>query len=486
MNNILLMALSTLKKEKKENIVEVKDFNYTGTYNAQLEPMVMCMYDQMAKNKAGMDENDKITVVTLLTEDAKKITENFAGETACNYYEKKIPEICNGKATMEPIDVDENNPAEGIKKTVDFIRNLEDRGKLWIDTHGGFRDVALVLESVVSLLKVDNIVPDKIYGVRYNGLISDFVNQKSSYYMFEFVSGMNEFINYGRVNILDKYYEAFPNDKLNEVLNAMKDISNGTEECNPTLYINGLNDLGEKIDRIGDTDTDTDTDHLMAIFSDYIKKSYGVLLDEKRRTVVDIIERCTKKNLVQQALTILETLMPEEIVKRGILKYDEKDLEQIQRLKPKYETDEQFVVNSYVTTFDYNGLSIKVENREKTKKKTKHRTNNDDEKSYIEHVCKGENNGNEFFLGSDKREDDKVVLVSLGKKSGPKLGVSTNISSDELWKKAGKLMHLHYALKRCRNKFNHCDPERASTDSIIEALNKYVSLARGLFDKIEC
>ncbi len=474
MNNILLMALSTLKKVEEENIVEVKDFNYTETYNAQLEPMVMCMYDQMTKNKAGMDKNDKITVVALLTKDAKNITENFAGKTAYNYYEEKIPEICAGKATMKPIDVDENNPAEGIRKTVDFIRNLEDRGKLWIDTHGGFRDVALVLESVVSLLKVDNIVPDEIFGVRYNDQISDFVNQKSSYYMFEFVSGMNEFINYGRVNILDEYYKAFPNDNLKEVLKAMREISNGTEECNPRHYQKGLDDLGEIIDGISSTDP------LMAIFSDYIKKSYGVLLDKKRRTVVDIIERCTQKNLVQQALTILETLMPEEIVKRKILQYDEKYIAQIekehQRLKPKYETDEQFIVNAYVSSWDYNGLSVK-------KNKNKARTRDDDEKSYIEYVCEGGDRGSNDFLGSTNTNNGGCVPVKLGEKNKDAItiDVSTCIDSDDLWQKAGKLMHLHCALKRCRNKFNHCDSNRPSTKIIIEALKKYVYLARGLF-----
>lgn len=474
MNNILLMALSTLKKEKEVSTFEVKEFGYSETYNAQLEPMVMCMYDQMINNQAGMNENDNIIVVTLLTKDVLNNDNNFAEKTAYDYYKEKIAEICKDKAIIKPVEIDENNPVEGIRKTVDEIRSIEDRGKFWIDTHGGFRDVVLALESVVSLLKVDKIVPDEIFGVRYNNKVSDFVNQKSSYYMFEFVSGMNEFINYGRVKILDRYYKEFPNDNLKEVLIAMRNISNGTEECNPRLYQEGLDGLGVIIDKIDSTDP------LMGIFSDYIKNSYGVLLDKKSRTAVDIIDRCTQKNLVQQALTILETLMPEEIVKRGILMYDKKDLEQINKdnkgLKPRYESDEQFIVNSYVTSWDYNGLSVTINGKKKK---------DDDEISYLKQFCKNEDNGNSSFLGSVSRNSE-CVPVKLGEKAQKviTIKVKTCVNNDEVWQKVGKLMHLHCALKRCRNKFNHCDPDRPSTELIIKALKKYVYLARGIFSNI--
>ena len=266
MDHILLMALSTLKNSKEEGKFKVDKYNSEGTYYGQLEPMIMCMHDQMINNRAGMNGKDKIIVVTLLTNDVKTRTDNFAEETAYEYYEKIINKICEEQAEIKPIDIDENSPIDGIRRTVDYIKNLKNRGKLWIDTHGGFRDVALVLEAVISLLKVDKIVPDEIFGVRFDNGAANFVSQKDAYYMFEFVSGMNEFINYGRVNILDKYYKAFPNVKLNGVLKAMKNISNGTEECNPNLYLQGLDDLGEKIDEIGDTDP------LMAIWDCPLRK----------------------------------------------------------------------------------------------------------------------------------------------------------------------------------------------------------------------
>ena len=62
------------------------------------------------------------------------------------------------------------------------------------------------------------------------------------------------------------------------------------------------------------------TDQYLALFQSLITDSYGDrLLDNRNRRVIDEIEWCIKKGFIQQALTLLESKMPAEIIKNGLL-----------------------------------------------------------------------------------------------------------------------------------------------------------------------
>ena len=47
-------------------------------------------------------------------------------------------------------------------------------------------------------------------------------------------------------------------------------------------------------------------------------------------------------------------------------------------------------------------------------------------------------------------------------------------------------MKMHWALKKCRNRFNHCDPDRADSRDIIEVMKRYAKLAREILEDNEC
>ena len=50
---------------------------------------------------------------------------------------------------------------------------------------------------------------------------------------------------------------------------------------------------------------------MLGIFADTIKEDYGALLDENKRSVLDIIGRCIDNKLYQQALTFSESKIPQ-------------------------------------------------------------------------------------------------------------------------------------------------------------------------------
>ena len=92
-----------------------------------------------------------------------------------------------------------------MAETIRIVRTLRNP-RLYIDPHGGFREVSLVAEAVISLLKVEGIEVAGIYGIEHGqGKENKIVDGSAGFHIFDFVSGINEFINYGRANSLESF-----------------------------------------------------------------------------------------------------------------------------------------------------------------------------------------------------------------------------------------------------------------------------------------
>lgn len=118
------------------------------------------------------------------------------------------------KNAFVPISVNLDSPFEGIQNVIQTLRTIQnsERGlTLYLDTHGGLRGVQRILEATVSLLKIENINIEEAFAVQFsdsndepqkNNLIT---LETENMEIFNFVSGINEFISCGRADILMDY-----------------------------------------------------------------------------------------------------------------------------------------------------------------------------------------------------------------------------------------------------------------------------------------
>lgn len=79
-----------------------------------------------------------------------------------------------------------------------------------VDTHGGFRTAQEILNTVLSLLQMENIEikPEHIYNVEFqpvNGVSRAYFTSSAEIFdIINFVSGIHECINYGQIKSLDQ------------------------------------------------------------------------------------------------------------------------------------------------------------------------------------------------------------------------------------------------------------------------------------------
>ena len=329
--NVLLLALSTFPMSLKKNrYVTGENDGEKFEYYYQLEPI-----PQMLSNKLGKDGQFIDRVIILYTDDTKdnkKIFKNTDGEVVehspLSYFKERIKPWLNPNCTdlYYEIEINEDNPVKGVAQTVYYLRDLKGDNKevhLYMDEHGGFRSVQLVLQAITSLLK-NEVTMEAVYGMKFNGLNNPgkIMDVTKTFQIFDFVSGINEFINYGRIDSLEHYY----NDKLEDSseigtrLDGMKRIASGLQLCDTKEYEDGLRIMQKEMET--SQENGQKNDEYLDLFEQTIKYDYGNLLGNRKNTefVLDTVEWCAKKGFLQQALTYIEDKMPKYFLEKEIIK----------------------------------------------------------------------------------------------------------------------------------------------------------------------
>lgn len=357
----------------------------------------------------------------------------------------------------------------GIRETIQTIRNVVKANRngqqnqttpFYIVTHGGPRDVMLSLNAVISLLDEEGIEPTKICGTNLaTKMIED---QKASFDMFRFVSGMRDFINFGSVKVLGEYFaknmphssseDGIQEDNRNvnnNIITAMQRVSDGMQFSNPTEYKEGLDQLYIELTKPDANQKEGILNQsILGIFRENIEQDYGILLDNEKRTIIDIIAHCLKKGQCQQALTFLESYLPEYYTKNKILYFDGQGND---------------LFNKYIL-----GIRFKENN------------DNCSENAYVYKEVMGKE-GEHW-----ENIDDNLLLQycyqkRIKEKNEILREANTKFDLEDFKNKVLPVLKMHRVLKKTRNSFNHAHEEyRIPEKKLVEYTKTYLNLLKQL------
>lgn len=510
--NFILLAMSTLPKQIRITDFKTPESTDITDCQSQLEPVVRYIL-----SKCSSEEVYIFSMTTSETEERKHIgpveiekpkhiepEKNTKGQrirrvsdpvgdesdiSAVKFFEERIknsPEYPgDSNCLFGSKTIDLSMPEEAIRVAVECIRNYKAEVpscpvRLWVDTHGGIRDVSLLTNVVAFLLhQFTDIKLEGIYGTEYSSDSTKeprVIDQRNAFESLSFVSGMSDFMNFGNVDVLEAYYKTNSSggtEEIQELIKAMKLISDGTQFCDPYLYKQGLDALGVAIQEI-EKEALNPENALLPIFYRTIRDDYNVLLDPEKRTSFDIIKRCVRKKQYQQALTFIEVLMPEYFFEKRILYFSESDKDIVKKAAEEagreYEGSVGFAFNKY--NMSYMGKCFK---------------HSEDVRNTLfgrAGILAGRRKAGEFDqdFSSCLRDDVKNDLTK-----GIRTGFSKNVdvtlfSNNEVsyhitmlsdvpekdLQKAGRIMRMHNVLKSSRNKFNHA----VSSDDSAEIKNR--------------
>lgn len=491
--NVLLLALSTVSNGKLNCFsYQYRDEpSFNGYY--QLEPIPKFLNEKLEKEKQehldyiitlNTKEVNSSVLDTVICNSKNGIEYEFCNITAKIFFEKML---CNGQKVFQqipkiisiPIDVDDIIP--GIILAMNQLRELKEKSNdfnLYIDMHGGPRNTQMTFQTILSLLKHESIYPSAIYTIIMNKSKPNTIKDDTKYFDYiDFVSGMNEFLNFGKP-ISIKSLNNLNDLSLRDFTEKANQVADALTLCDMSVFQKSLEDMSNWLNN-----REIKQDSLLELFIKNIRMDYGVLLKEDH-DVIDEIQWCLTKGYLQQALTLIESKMPEELFKKGIFHYDENFMLEIKK--------------------DPNKSKIKVKDAIECAKAMQHREwesdinfifikwikalnifdKDDNGKQIIFELNKTHQEYLNFSMQSTPNFNNKVFLtISYKKNVLLKVMLKKGIYIDQyLQDMCMRFLILHYTLKQERNIANHAIGERkTNVYDIKEAIAGYIDLARILY-----
>ena len=354
--NILLLAMSTI------NFVSVstytyKDENYDikGEYVSSLEPVPKMLAEVLAK------KDDKLDAIYVLN--TQKTTENLAeksqGElikyantdekyTAFSYFKERCSCLIDSN-NIYSINL-ENNEKQGtnveaaLYEVSQKLNTFLNEGKginLYVDIHGGLRALQTIVDAIVMLIKdIDNIELREVYEGTYDSLMKNYKikNGTEDFKIFDFVSGMREFLSFGRSKNLVKFINDRENqsNKKNVSEKALVDSINRISD---DILLNIMENFQMKIsdlaENLNDNEDVESKKGYFAIVNNLISDNYKVSIGDRQYNLLDkekegyfpaTLEWCLRNDLISQAAMLIETRTAKQLQSENIIETEsEKD-----------------------------------------------------------------------------------------------------------------------------------------------------------------
>lgn len=491
MKDILLLALSTLRIDKNSHEVAQSNLIYEGknigVYHYQLEP-ILHLY------KYRNEEPESI--IYLYTDKTDEKNEFMIDEvsyscSARDYFEQKVREMF-GDVEVLPIKVtDDVSTIKDVIKTLrkKYRGNPKDM-QLTMDIHGAFRNTQMILQSIITLLRFEDIIPKDIYTVQYTDSTGTIEKVDEINDVNEFVSAMNEFLTYGRSKTLESYVNK--TNQNTELAVLIKDISDSIQLCNVGLFDESVKRMAEYVENYPKEGMGNYND----IFIDSIKASYGELMDKKKRSMVaNKVKWCVDHDFIQQALTLIESDALEDLYNRNIIKFH-------------YDYPEEKSMNLYVGRIDKSSGTYPLKTAlDLGKKSWESRINysmvpwirknlmkkSENENFYINPMAIKGTNTNRYYEWPINRfqsafsKPKRIKFYSKNSRQWLYIDLNFDINrrlSEEGRYNLARLLMLHLALKECRNESNHASSkERATIEEVKQAIYAYVELTKTVIEE---
>lgn len=165
-------------------------------------------------------------------------------------------------------------------------------------------------------------------------------NQKDRLELSELLSGMNAFLQYGKVYSIERYWNSrnIRDEHIEKLIYAMRTVDVGITLCSVSEMEQGIKML-KMVFADESEPTDAIESMVFSILESGIKSDYGKLLKGEEINILALVKWAMDKHFFQQALTIIESRVPHDLVSSGIFYYarNKRDLKDyLERMNETY------------------------------------------------------------------------------------------------------------------------------------------------------
>lgn len=368
MKNILILFLSDVKTNNgliSETRYENVDGEKTQTTN---ESAFRYLLKNFPLDKIFIFASKKVRgeIVGYLGEDGKPRTHlQFSLER----FRKFMPELKCFVFDYNEYGSDNDN-LKSIAEMAERVQKFAEGEKvtLHVDLTGGMRHVNMMMLELTRLLEYSGMTVGKVLYSNYKGqkTPSTVEEIQNVYDLFQLISGVEEFVNFGSVKALKLYYADKKISKpLENLRDAMENFAEAIKLCHYGQFQESIENLHDAIHDFNEHELEDVEDILMARLVGRIHKNYQELIENRYKDDLRVIRWCLDNDYLQQALTLYTERIPEYLGEKRIITQNETESKRMLELiaKNKKKIKENTKLNPWFYMFsDLNPAEKKLEN----------------------------------------------------------------------------------------------------------------------------
>ena len=251
----------------------------------------------------------------------------------------------NAKSNQTSDEIREYNQNVSIEKVElgdayghmkDVVNQIGIGAKVIVDIQGGDRISGYKRTALISLLEQRNVTVETVFSTDFHRdkAVSLIKDETKNYKISDFVSGINSFTQYGKAGKLVEYI-GFVKDGA-----EYADLLNTIQEINDIVSVGDALKMGEKIEKLYKClEALPDSEDEFVILKDEFRNNYKGVIKDGVVDKLGLIKWCIEKDFIQQALTLVEDMMPQLYFQRGIFKLVNCDSDTAKKL--------EWLTNSY-------------------------------------------------------------------------------------------------------------------------------------------
>lgn len=515
--NVLLLSMSTLPNNMKvqqyyfeENEEKIECYGYS-----QLEPITKLIIQKLEKQGKKLDK-----IVIMASKEALETKNRVVDCAAVPFYMQRINEYLSERNVQKskddscfqsliekneivneylsdysfPEDVEmpsvKDVSIEIVKiygkeelnvffDVIDCIKATGNHVNLYLDMQGGDRNTVAQMNAIVNLLEDQGVRIKARYAISFNYAknIHKINEVSEKYTAYQLIGAMQSFKKYGRGQSLLDYFEGKKTNRDHEVLLAIQKASDAIRLCDMDEFDDAVSKI-EQIKNKREKEKGSNEKTELDIVFDDIQKDYEKLFGQGKGMYIAKIKWCLEKGFLQQALTIVESKIPEYLYDLGIITVDmEKEITGSCKMGDEIVYERPMKVSEIIQ-------ALKKELRKNYAK---------DQHILIEQLCLDNISGKNYqfpdsvktvneLLKAYHQDYKKRSCFTIGKKTKYKYLVTYKVKDEYLEKNKNAYMahflKLHWVLKQQRNNINHSsnNDSRFSKEKLERYIRFYVEL----------
>lgn len=231
--------------------------------------------------------------------------------TPIKYREIEIPDFTEAQEV-----------AEAAVQAADQVMIDGNNVDLYIDFNGGQRYVAFMILSIANLMKIRRIDVKEIMTMNYDNKVDGVIpiqNMEGVFGCIDLVSGINEYINYGRIKGLKSYFGHCEDEKIKSILKSMETFAKYLQLCRTEYVFENKEQLKLKLhDYLDYADSNPKKDTYEVLFSYVVRDILDGYRSLFEGDIAEIIGWCVDRDFIQQALTFYAERVPVYLYDSGI------------------------------------------------------------------------------------------------------------------------------------------------------------------------